>query len=414
MIPIVLFLILVKKMSFHKIKPVHFLLALFVLILVTTASGHAYLTSSNIWPPYLTLKTPTSVTVNWRTAKPSIGSLVFSIGPPKKGETRFTEDKAFLDHHILLENLVPGSFYSYRVNHVKLPEMENQPIRFRMSSKDQSTTFFVYSDPQALMIPGLLKTDQTRQKMVIEAMLSDPFTPDFFVNCGDHVQSDTLPEWTDYFHTIFPLARKTPVFPVMGNHEEMSEYYFQAFSFPNGGGYNGCEWYSFCIKNVLLIFLNTNFRDLDHIDKQIDWLKSTLNQDGGKTWKFVFCHHPLYSSSVRYSEETPYKILLEPIFMQYGVDVVFSGHHHAYQRIYRNGIHHIVSAGGGGKWSSLTLKEQKIQGTVKTREKALHYLRIRVVRNRFIMDMRIVGQENAEGVIEPKDEIFDHFEILKR
>ena len=95
-------------------------------------------------------------------------------------------------------------------------------------------------------------------------------------------------------------------------------------------------------------------------------------------------------------------------------DMVFSGHHHAYQRIYRNGIYHVVSGGGGGKWGSLTLKEQKIQGTIKTLEKALHYLRIRIVRNKFIMDMRIVGQENALGVIEPKDEIFDTYEIVKR
>jgi predicted phosphodiesterase len=408
-------LFLGKKMSFQKIKPAaHFLFALLVLIPVSTVSGQVYLASSDIWPPYLALKTPTSVTVNWRTEKPSIGSLIFSKGHPKKGETRFTEDKASAYHHILLEHLVPGSFYSYRVNDIKLPEMENQPIRFRMPSKDQSTTFFVYSDPQALMIPGLLKTDQKRQKMVIGAMLSEPFTPDFFVNCGDHVQSDTLPEWTDYFHTIFPLAHKTPVFPVMGNHEEMSEYYFQAFSFPDGGGYNGWEWYSFCIKDVLLIFLNTNFRDLNHIHTQVDWLKSTLNHHRGKTWKFVFCHHPLYSSSVRYGADTPYKSLLEPIFMHYKVDVVFSGHHHAYQRIYRNGIHHIVSAGGGGKFSSRALKEQKIEGTIKTREKALHYLRIRLMENKFIMDVRIVGQENAEGVVELKGEIFDHFEILKR
>jgi predicted phosphodiesterase len=401
-------------MSFHRIKPVHFLFALLILILVSTASGQAYLASSNIWPPYLTLKTPTSVTVNWRTAEPSIGSLVFSQGPPKEGETRFTEDKAALHHRISIGNLIPGSSYSYRVDHGGSSALENQPIRFRMPFGRKELAFFVISDTQAEMIPGLLKTDQTRQKMVIDAMLSDQYTPDFFVHCGDHVESDALPRWTDYFHTIFPVARETPVFPVMGNHEEMSEYYFQAFSFPNGGGYNGWEWYSFCIKNVLLIFLNTNFRDLDHIGKQIDWLKSTLNQYKGKPWKFVFCHHPLYSSSVRYGAESPYKMLLEPIFIKYGVDVVFSGHHHAYQRIHRNGIYHVVSGGGGGDWGEFTLKEQKIQGTVKTLEKALHYLRIRIVRNKFIMDMRIVGQENAEGVIEPKDEIFDHFEILER
>jgi predicted phosphodiesterase len=388
-------------------------LVFLILIVVSTASGQSYPAPSKIWPPYLTLKTATSLTVNWRTAKPSKGSLVFFKKPNSKEASRLTEDKASFYHHISLENLIPGSFYSYRVDNRHFPEMENKCIHFRMPFGRDDLNFFVISDTQAEMIPGLLKTDQTRQKMVIEAMLRDSSIPDFFINCGDHVQSDTLPEWTDYFQTIFPLAHKTAVFPVMGNHEEMSEYYFQAFSFSNGGGHKGWEWYSFSVENALFIFLNTNFRDLDHINKQIEWLKSTLNQQGKKTWKFVFCHHPLYSSSRKYGgSESTFGSLLEPIFVRYGIDVVFSGHHHAYQRIHRNGIHYIVSAGGGGSFSRL--RKRKIEGTIKTHEKVLHYLWIRIVKNEFTMEMRTVGQENAEGVIDPRDEIFDHLEIVKR
>ncbi len=400
-------------MNLRKIKTVRYLFVFFILVLVSTASGQSCLASSNTWPPYLTLKTNTSVTVNWKTENPSRGSLIFFKEPTGNKATQFTEGKASPYHHISLENLIPGSLYSYRVNQVNLPEMKNQPIRFRMPFGREDLNFFVISDTQAPMIPGLLKTDQTRQKMVIEAMVRDPSIPDFFVNSGDHVQSDTSPEWTDYFQTIFPLVRKTPVFPVMGNHEEMSEYYFKAFSFPNGGGHNGWEWHSFNVKNALLIFLNTNFRDLDHINKQIDWLKSTLNQQRKKTWKFVFCHHPLYSSGRKYGgSESTFASLLEPIFTRYGVDVVFSGHHHAYQRIHRNGIHYIVSAGGGGSFGRL--RRQKIEGTIRTIEKTLHYLRIHIMEGKLNMEMRTVGRENAEGVIEPRDEILDHFEILKR
>jgi predicted phosphodiesterase len=403
-------------MDSRRNKFLHFLLVFLILILVSTASGQSHSAPSNIWPPYLTLKTATSLTANWRTAKPSTGSLVFFRKPNSKEGSRLTEGKASFYHHIPLENLIPGSFYSYRVDHADFPKMKKQPIRFRMPFGRKELTFFVISDTQAEMIPGLLKTDQTRQKMVINAMLRDPSLPDFFVHCGDHVESDSLPEWTDYFQTIYPLASKTPVFPVLGNHEDMSgaENYFNAFAFPGGGGRRGWEWYTFQVRDGLLIFLNLNFQNLDHIKSQTDWLKSVLDQNRALTWKFVFTHQPLYSSSVRYGAETPYKMLLEPIFIQYGVDVVFSGHHHAYQRIYRNGIYHIVSGGGGGDWGELTLKEQKIEGTIKTHEKALHYLRIRLVKNKFIMDMRIVGQENAEGVIEPRDEIFDTYEIVKR
>jgi hypothetical protein len=60
------------------------------------------------------------------------------------------------------------------------------------------------------------------------------------------------------------------------------------------------------------------------------------------------------------------------------------------------------------------LRRQKIKGTIRTIEKTLHYLRIHIVEGKLTMEMRTVGRENAEGVIEPWDEIFDHFEILKR
>ncbi|NVM26602.1 MAG: metallophosphoesterase [Desulfobacterales bacterium] len=405
------------RLTLRRIRSLNLLFGFAILILAPTAFGQSAPTPSNIWPPYLTPKTDTSVTVNWKAAIPSRGSLIFYREPNGKEGIRLTEDKTFLYHHISLENLVPGSLYSYEVSRVNLREMKKQPIQFRMPFGSEALTFFVISDThQVLPVPGINETVRMRTQMVVDAMLRDPLVPDFFVNCGDHVESDALPNWTAYFKTIYPLACKIPTFPVLGNHEDMSgaDNYFHAFSFPDGGGRQGWEWYTFQRKNVLLVFLNMNFEDLDHITRQTNWLKSVLNQSRDKTWKFVFTHQPLYSSSVRYSAETPYKMLLEPIFMKHGVDVVFSGHHHAYQRVYRNGITHIVSGGGGGDWSELTLREKKIEGTVKTHEKALHYLRVRVVKNNFIMEMRIVGQENAEGVIEPRDEIIDRFEIVKR
>ena len=60
------------------------------------------------------------------------------------------------------------------------------------------------------------------------------------------------------------------------------------------------------------------------------------------------------------------------------------------------------------------LKEKKVEGTIKTREKTLHYLRVRIEKDRFISEVRVVGEENAQEVMEPRDEIFDRFEINKR
>ena len=37
-----------------------------------------------------------------------------------------------------------------------------------------------------------------------------------------------------------------------------------------------------------------------------------------------------------------------PLFEEYGVDVVFTGHDHCYERSFANGVFYIVTGGGGG------------------------------------------------------------------
>ena len=385
-----------------------------MLLAVSSASGQTEPSSLFEWPPYLTLQTDESITVNWRTKTPFRESLIVAQPDMNRELVRIMEQKPSLHHHITVHNLIPGRPYAYQVRPADSDGFKTEPIQFRMPFGSDELIFFIVSDThQVLPVPGLNEYVQQRTNMVVQAMLKDTLSPDFFVSCGDHVEGDVWSNWSAYFRVMHPLTCKIPTFPVLGNHEYMTgaDNYFEAFSFPHGGGRKGWEWYSFKLKNVQLIFLNMNFEDLDHINRQIAWLKSVLHQNRDKTWKLVFTHQPLYSSSERYSTEMLYQTLLEPIFLENGVDVVFSGHHHAYQRIQQKGIIHIVSAGGGGPMGELKVK--KMRGTVSTREKTLHYLRVRVARDRLVCDVRIVGRENAQEVMDPYDEIFDRFEIIK-
>lgn len=400
--------------TFRKPNIISFFFIGLILLAVSTASGQSGPSTIFEWPPYLTLQTDASITVNWRTKTLSRGALIVTQTDLKREFVRILEKKPSLHHHITINNLVPGNTYAYQVKPADSNVFKTEPIQFQMSFGSDELIFFVISDThQVLPVPGLNEYVRERTHRVVQGMLQDPLTPDFLVNCGDHVEEDVLPNWTAYFQVMHPMTRKIPLFPVVGNHEWMAgaDNYFEAFSFPHGGGRKGWEWYTFQLKNVLLIFLNMNFDDLDQINRQNAWLKSVLHQNKDKTWKLVFTHQPLYSSSERYSAEMPYQTLFEPIFLKHGVDVVFSGHHHAYQRIQRKGITHIVSAGGGGRLSEL--KPEKVKGTVTTREKVLHYLRIRIANNRFISDVRIVGEENAREIMEPRNETFDRFEIIK-
>src|SRR4029434_6138484 len=77
---------------------------------------------------------------------------------------------------------------------------------------------------------------------------------------------------------------------------------------------------------------------------QVQWLDKEL-QASGSDWKIPYFHHPLYSSGMHGSQVELRKIV-EPLFIKYGVDVVFAGHEHFYERIKpQNGIYYFTSGG---------------------------------------------------------------------
>jgi hypothetical protein len=89
---------------------------------------------------------------------------------------------------------------------------------------------------------------------------------------------------------------------------------------------------------------------------QYNWLVNDL-QNTTQPWKFVFFHEPAYSSG-SHGSTINVQTHLVPIFEAYGVDVVFNGHDHDYERtcpilddvcttIQNGGVVYYVAGGGG-------------------------------------------------------------------
>src|SRR6185369_7503489 len=64
------------------------------------------------------------------------------------------------------------------------------------------------------------------------------------------------------------------------------------------------------------------------------WMENLLSTTTHR-WKFVFLHHTPYSCANGFASIGPNTTLRNswsPLFEQYGVDVVFTGHDHIYER----------------------------------------------------------------------------------
>jgi hypothetical protein len=78
---------------------------------------------------------------------------------------------------------------------------------------------------------------------------------------------------------------------------------------------------------------------------QLKWLEEQLSGSNSR-WKIAYFHHPLYSSGGRHGSDADLRALVEPLFVKYGMDVVFAGHEHFYERLKpQKGIYYFIEGG---------------------------------------------------------------------
>ena len=81
--------------------------------------------------------------------------------------------------------------------------------------------------------------------------------------------------------------------------------------------------------------------------EQMTWLRQYLGESDSD-WEIAFYHHPLYTSGRYVGAATRLRRILEPVLVQYGVDVALAGHEHFYERMVpQQGIVHFISGAGG-------------------------------------------------------------------
>lgn len=192
------------------------------------------------------------------------------------------------------------------------------------------------------LVIGDAGTGDSRQNevaaQIVRYRAEFPFT--FAIMLGDNIYGKERPQdfakkFERPYKTLLDAGVKFHA--ALGNHDDQNQRYYKPFHL------DGQRYRTFKEGHVRFFILDSNYLD----PEQLKWLEKELEASDSE-WKIAYFHHPLYTTARR-GPEVELRAILEPLFVKHGVDVVFAGHEHVYERFKpQKGIHHFL-AGGAAK-----------------------------------------------------------------
>ncbi|MBX3257245.1 MAG: metallophosphoesterase [Chitinophagaceae bacterium] len=327
--------------------------------------------------PYLQHSTQSSIRIHWETSDSCTTQVQYGAARLNSGkpvwDNVFSIPGTRTMHHALLEKLNPETVYFYRVISI-LPggdSLVSDVNTFQTSVKDSSAfAFAVFSDSQ-----NDWKDPEAWKRVSTQAYKQ---RPNFAVHAGDLVDLGYMKDdWVNEFLGQGNLFMKTiPVFSIPGNHEHDAAYYYQYMYVPQP------YFYSFKYGNAEFFMIDTDQYQEEGTDMynavEVALARSTAY------WKFVVHHHPPFSSDDDDFGDTRYEASergdtevqsLVPLYEKYGVDIVFYGHIHTYERTWpvlnkktvnENGVLYINTGGSGGSLENPAPTRSWFTNTLRT------------------------------------------------
>jgi predicted phosphodiesterase len=197
--------------------------------------------------------------------------------------------------------------------------------------RDKSTRFVVIGDSgtggkEEYDIAA--KVEEYRQKVGF----------DFGIMLGDNIYGSERPQdFVNKFEKPFKATLDAGVkfYAALGNHDDPNQRFYKPFNM------DGQQYYTYTKGNIRFFVLDSNYLDR----KQFEWLEQQL-KSSNSDWKIAYFHHPLYSSGAAHGSEVDLRKIVEPLFVKYGVNVVFAGHEHFYERVKpQQGIYYFTCGG---------------------------------------------------------------------
>jgi len=295
--------------------------------------------------PYLQMGSHDAMTLRWRTQVATNSQVRYGITANNLNQVANSATNT-TEHEIRLTGLSPQTFYYYSIGSSEDVFASGSSYKFETSPTTGS------HEPIRIWVIGDSGTANSNAKAVYDAyknVTGSAYT-DLWLMLGDNAyQNGTDSEYQQAVFNMYPeILRQTPLWSTLGNHDGYSSTieetgpYYDIFSLPKqaevGGVASGREaYYSFDHANIHFVVLDSFFSISSSLARNtmMQWLETDL-QNTTADWIIAFWHHPPYSKGSHNSDSdsrmSNIRTMILPILENYGVDLVLSGHSHAYER----------------------------------------------------------------------------------
>jgi hypothetical protein len=362
--------------------------------------------------PYVQRGTTDSILVVWQTFEAIRGAVEFGL--TEELGTRVESSVEASSFALSLTGLSPDTYYYYRIFEDDRPVSELLRLHTNAGPESDELRFLVFGDS------GTGTAD-----MLDVADLVNFSAASFGLHTGDVVYFLGAEALYDprFFYPYAPFLASNVLYPSLGNHDLHTlrgAPYLNNFFVPPNQIQRTERYYSFDYAHAHFVALDTNM-SLAAGSTQLGWLEQDLAANT-QPWTFVFFHYPPYSAGIldrdgrrARLEFPPLRRHLVPLLEQHGVDVVFSGHSHSYERTYPilqnspidrgqdpsytdpGGPIYIITGGGGGNLTELDSSS----------------LNAEAIAVPHLVEVSISGNELVGQAIAPPGEIIDEFRLVR-
>ncbi len=204
-------------------------------------------------------------------------------------------------------------------------------------AENQTVRFAIISDRTGGHVEGI-------HARIVEQV--NYLRPDFVLSVGDYIEGYTSDsakieaEWDEYFDIVDDLTARYYMLP--GNHDIWSDLSERIYRKRVGEPY-----YSFDKGEIHFVMIDVSRVQYGNelSSEQLGWIADDLQKNMSKPYTIVLQHRPIwYETASKGVPDT-----LHSLFVQYGVDAVFTGHYHEYFCDEVDGIKYTGIGSSGGE-----------------------------------------------------------------